>query len=154
MKYMTQSVSAFILILSQVSSVMAADASDAFEFFQEEAKVVTASRREQSISEAPVAVDVITGEEIRASGAINLWDLLRFQAGINVIDAHSPNAANRAIVSIRGFAEEYARNLLVLIDGRKAYSADTGGTYWAQLPVQIEDIDRIEIIRGPNAALY
>src|SRR5258706_2043717 len=70
------------------------------------------------------------------------------------MDGHPTTSANRAIVSIRGFAEEFTRNVLVLVDGRKVVSADSGGTYWAQLPVQMEDIDRIEIIRGPSAALY
>src|SRR5713101_2424233 len=74
---------------------------DAFQFFQEEAKVTTASRREQSISEAPVAIDVITPEDIQASGAVNLWDLLRYHPGVNVIDGHSATSNNRAMVSIR-----------------------------------------------------
>src|SRR5882762_8736618 len=116
---------------------------DAFEFFQEEAKVTTASRREQPISEAPVAIDVITADEIKASGAVNLWDLLRYRPGMNVIDGHPASSANRAIVSVRGFAETFARNLLVLVDGRKAYSLDNGGVYWDQLPVQVQDIERI-----------
>jgi len=141
------------IFLEQSTPCWAAD-SDAFQFFQEEAKVVTASRREQSISEAPVAIDVITSDEIKASGAVNLWDLLRYRAGVNVIDGHPTTSANRAIVSIRGFGEEFSRNVLVLVDGRSVYSADSGGTFWAQLPVQIQDIERIEIIRGPNAALY
>src|SRR5690349_7834178 len=98
---------------------------ETLQFFQEEAKVVTASRRAQSIQEAPVAVDVITAEEIKASGAINLWDLFRFRPGMNVIDGHPANAANRAVVSVRGFAESFARNLQVLIDGRKTLSADS-----------------------------
>src|SRR5579864_2295344 len=131
----------------------AADA-DPFEFFQEEAKVVTAARREQPVDEVPAAVDVITAEEIKASGAVNLWDLLRYRPGMNVIDGHTTTSANRGIVSIRGFAEEYTRNVLVLVDGRKVYSAESGGAYWDQLPVQMQDIERIEIIRGPNAALY
>lgn len=130
-----------------------AESVDAFEFFQEEAKVVTASRREQPVSEAPVAVDVITAEDIKASGATHLWDLLRFRVGMDVLDGRSVDGS-RAVVAIRGFPQEHVRNLQVLLDGRSVYSALTGGAYWDQLPVLMEDIERIEIIRGPNAALY
>ncbi|MDE2509930.1 MAG: TonB-dependent receptor, partial [Elusimicrobia bacterium] len=143
----------FVAFLILVQSAPARAAADAFQFFEEEAKVVTATRRSQSISESPVAIDVVTAEEIRASGALHLWDLLRYRVGMNVIDGRS-SSGNRAIVAIRGFAERYTRNVLVLVDGRKVLSPLNGGTDWDQLPVQIQDIARIEIIRGPNAALY
>lgn len=123
------------------------------EFFQQEAQTVTASRRLQPVRESPVAVDVITEEEIRASGAVNIWDLMRFRVGMEVLDARAGDG-NRGIVSVRGFPREYVNNLLVLIDGRSAFSIYAGGTYWPQLPVQIQDIEQIEIVRGPNAALY
>jgi iron complex outermembrane recepter protein len=141
------------MLWQQTAPSWAAD-NDAFQFFQEEAKVTTASRREQPISESPVAIDVITTEDIKASGAVHLWDLLRYQPGVNVIDGNTARSDNRAVVAIRGFAERFTRNLLVLVDGRTSYSSVTGGVFWDELPVQINDIDRIEIIRGPNAALY
>jgi iron complex outermembrane receptor protein len=122
-------------------------------FFNQEAETVTASRRLQPVREAPVAVEVITEEEIRASGATNLWDLMRFRAGLDVIDGRSGDG-NRAIVSVRGFPEEYVKSLQVLVDGRSVYNAVSGGVYWEQLPVQLQDIERIEIVHGPNAALY
>lgn len=141
------------LLFAVVFDALAAE-DESLEFFQEEAQVTTASRRPQSILETPVAVDVITTEEIRASGVTNIWDLLRFRIGMDVLDGHQAVLGNRAIVSIRGFDEAFARNILVLVDGRSVYSTDSGGVYWAQLPIGIQDIDRIEIIRGPNAALY
>jgi len=141
-----------LLLLSQTATVHA-EASDTLAFFQEEAKVVTASRREQPISDSPVAIDVITARDIEASGAVNLWDLLRFRMGMDVIDSRSLEG-NRAIVSVRGFPQEFSRNVLVLIDGRRAYSDINGGVFWQQLAVQIQDIERIEIVRGPNAALF
>lgn len=154
MKRPLRSLAAAALLLAAASPLKAEDV-DPLRFFEEEAKVVTASRREQPISEAPVAVDVVTREEIMASGAVNIWDLLRYRAGMNVIDAHPTGGeSNRAIVSVRGFAESFARRLLVLVDGRRAYSANGGGVSWASLPVQVQDIERIEIVRGPNAALY
>ena len=143
---------AAMLIFGSVAPAHAASTDD-IEFFEQEAKVVTASRRTQSVLDVPAAVDVITPEDIEASGATSLTDLLRFREGMNVIDGHTPHS-HREVVSMRGFAEGFARNMLVLVDGRSAYSSNSGGTYWAQLPVQIQDIERIEIVRGPNAALY
>ena len=90
------------LLLAALAAGPARAAEDAFEFFEEEARVVTASRRPEFIREAPVAVEIITGEDIRASGAVDLWDYLRFRAGMNVVDGRS-GEGNRALVSIRGF---------------------------------------------------
>lgn len=140
------------LLLSTVSEALTGG-NETLQFFEEEAQVMTASRRKQSILEVPSAVDIITPEEIKASGATNVWDLLRFRVGMDVIDGRSSNG-NRAVVSERGFPHEFAGNLLVLIDGRSVYNANDAGVYWEQLPVQLQDIERIEIVRGPNAALY
>lgn len=126
---------------------------EAFALFEEEAKVMAASRREQSVSEAPLAVDVVTREEILASGARSLPDLLRFRVGLDVVDGRSIDG-NRAIVSVRGFPHEFAGNTLVLVDGRNVYSANQGGVYWERIPLPLSDIERIEIVRGPNSALY
>lgn len=126
---------------------------DALQFFAEEAQVLTASRRLEYVREAPLAVEIITAEEIEASGAVNLWDFMRFRAGMNVVDGRS-GEGNRALVSIRGFPAEFVDDMLVLVDGRSVYTALSGGAVWEELPVQVQDIDRIEIVRGPNAALY
>src|SRR5690349_2147283 len=130
---------AIILIMSQVSLAMG-ESTDAFEFFQEEAKVVTASRREQSIKDVPVAVDVITAEEIHASGATNIWDLMRFRVGIDALDMRSVDG-RRGIVSVRGIPQEFVHNLQVLLDGRSVYEPISGGVHWDQLPINLEDID-------------
>ncbi len=115
--------------------------------------MITASRRAEPASQAPAAVEVVTADEIRASGAFNIWDLMRYRAGIDVIDGRSGDG-NRAIVSVRGFAQEFVDKLLVLVDGRSVYTSLSGGAVWDQLPVQLQDIERIEIVRGPTAALY
>ncbi|MDD5303164.1 MAG: TonB-dependent receptor [Elusimicrobia bacterium] len=126
---------------------------DAFEFFREEAKVYTASRRAEPAAQAPVAVEVITADEIRAYGYTEIWDALRYRAGMDVVDGRSVDG-NRALVSARGFTREFVTDMQVLVDGRSVYSPFIGGVYWESLPVQIQDIERIEIVRGPNAALY
>src|SRR5690349_7392698 len=98
-----------------------ADADATFGFFAEESKVLTASRREQRSVESPVTVDVITKEEIASSKALNLTDLLRFRAGVDVYDGINVTH-NRAIVSVRGYPEEFVRGLQVLVDGRSVYT--------------------------------
>lgn len=133
---------------------------DALHYYNEESgaderfewsRVQTASRRGESLRRAPASVEVITAEDVRASGAVNLWDLLRFRAGLDVEDAQSDGLA---VVSIRGFARSTIRQLQVLIDGRSVYSPLKSAVNWEQLPVQLQDIERIEIVRGPNAVLY
>jgi iron complex outermembrane receptor protein len=141
------------LLAQSAAPAFAEGSADDLEFFESEAQVVTASRREQKVSEVPLAVDVITREDIEASGAVEIWDLLRFRVGMDVLDGRSIDG-NRGVVSVEGFPQEFSPNLLVLVDGRSVYSARDNGVNWEQLPVQIQDIERIEIIRGPNAALY
>jgi iron complex outermembrane receptor protein len=142
-----------LTLVALLAAVASRAAEDAFEFFQEEAQVVTASRRPEPAWRAPAAVDVVTAEDIKAYGFKEIWDALRYRAGMDVIDGTSLDG-NRALVSARGFDQEFVAEMLVLIDGRSAYSPFLGGVYWESLPVQMQDIERIEIVRGPNAALY
>jgi len=144
------------VVISAVLSMVTTQAvagNRALEFFEDEAQVTTASRRPEPERLAPVTVEVITSEQIQASGATNLWDLMRYSPGMDVSDGRSIDG-NRAVVSVRGFPQEFVANLQVLLDGRSVYSRLSGGVFWEQLPVQIQDIERIEIVRGPNAALY
>jgi len=126
---------------------------DAFEFFREEARVYTASRRSEPSARAPVAVDVVTAAEIKAYGWRSLADILRFRAGMDVLDGRSADG-NRAIISARGFSRDFVAEMQVLVDGRSVYTPFLGGVYWQSMPVQIQDVERVEIVRGPNAALY
>jgi len=141
------------LLFLAIAAAPAFAEDDAFDFFREEAKIYTASRRPEPAWRAPVAVDIITAEEIKAYGYSNIADILRFRAGMDVNDGRSSDG-NRAVVSARGFSRDFVAEMQVLIDGRSAYSPFLGGVYWASLPVQMQDIERVEIIRGPNAALY
>lgn len=138
-------------LLIAASSAFADD--DAFEFYKEEAEVVTASRRAEPAWRAPAAVDVVTAEDIKAYGVREIWDALRYRAGMDVIEGRSLDG-NRALVSARGFDNEFVAEMQVLVDGRSVYSPLLGGVYWQSLPLQLQDIERIEIVRGPNAALY
>jgi len=116
----------------------------------EVATVVTASRRKQKITTVPHAMSVITAEDIRRSGARSIPDALRLVPGVDVADLTYGNAA----VSPRGFHGLVARNLLVLVDGRQLFDSLFGGTLWGSWPFQLEDIERIEVIRGPAGVTW
>ncbi len=115
-----------------------------------EETVVAASRRAQSTLESPNATTIITGDEIRASGLTTLPDLLRRVPGAEVMTM-GPSSAN---VSFRGFNQRVANKVLVLIDGRTEYQDFLGITLWPVIPIGVEEIERIEVIRGPGSALY
>jgi iron complex outermembrane receptor protein len=113
-------------------------------------QVTTVSKKEQKLSEAGAAVFVISQEDIRRSGATNIPDLLRLVPGIHVAQLD----ANIWAISVRGFTDRYGDKVLVLIDGRSVYSPLTSGVNWDQQDVPLEDIDRIEVIRGPGGTVW
>ncbi|HYO55682.1 TonB-dependent receptor plug domain-containing protein [Archangium sp.] len=115
-----------------------------------EERVVTASRRAQSSREAPNATTVITSEDIHLSGATSLPELLRRVPGAEVMML-GQGSAN---LSLRGFNQRIANKVLVLVDGRTEYQDFLGMTLWSSIPVELDDIERIEVIRGPGSALY
>lgn len=115
-----------------------------------EQTVITVTKKAQRISDSPSAVSVITDEQIRASGATNLLDLLRYVPGVDVMES------NRSVgnVSIRGFNSKYSNKLLVMVDGRSIYYDFNGGVLWFLNGLTLSQIKRIEIVRGPGSALY
>ncbi len=115
-----------------------------------EVEVVSVSRKGQKLAEAPAAVFVITREDIRRSGATSIPEALRMAPGLHVarVDSHS-----WAITS-RGFNNTSANKLLVMIDGRSVYSHLHSGTFWDVQDTLLEDVDRIEVIRGPGGTLW
>ncbi len=115
-----------------------------------EQRVVTASRREQSPLDAPNAVTILTEEDIRLSGARTIPDLLRRVPGMDVM-AMSYSDYN---VAMRGFNRRVANKILVLVDGRTVYQDFLGGTLWRTLSIDLIDIERIEVVRGPGSAIY
>jgi iron complex outermembrane receptor protein len=119
-------------------------------FFEEVPIVISATKREQPITESPSSISIITAEDIRRSGATSIADLLRRIPGLDVLRI-SPSDAQ---ISARGFNESNNNDMLLLIDGRSAYVDFFGIVVWDDLPIVLEEIDRIEIIRGPGSALY
>lgn len=117
---------------------------------QYEEVVVTASRRPQSPLDAPNAVTILTEEDIRLSGARNIPDLLRRVPGVDVMQM-SYSDYN---VAVRGFNRRVANKILVLVDNRTVYADFLGVTTWNYLPIELIDIERIEVVRGPGSAVY
>lgn len=113
---------------------------------------VTASvtGKPQRASEAPANITILTSEDIRRSGATDIPGALRFVPGLDVRRYGQFQAA----VGIRGYNTAANPRVLVLVDGRQVYNDDLGYTVWAMIPVTLSEIRQIEIIRGPNAALY
>lgn len=113
-------------------------------------QVVTASRKAEPIDTVPYAMSVITKEDIRSAGARSIPEALRLAAGIDVAELSYSNAA----VSPRGFHGFLSRQVLVLVDGRQIFDSHFGGTLWGAWPFQLEDIERIEVIRGPAGVVW
>jgi iron complex outermembrane recepter protein len=112
--------------------------------------VCSVARKTQELFKTPAAVFVITREDIRASGANTLPELFRMVPGVQVAQV----SANAWAVSARGFNSRFADKLLVLIDGRSIYSEIYSGVFWDQNDLVIDNIERIEVIRGPGGTLW
>lgn len=113
-------------------------------------EVTSASRKSQRLSNTAAAVYVITKEEIRRSGLTRVPELLRLVPGMQV----SRIDASRWAITARGFAGEFSNKLLVLVDGRSAYTEIFSGVYWDSQDTLVDDIERIEVVRGPGAAMW
>ncbi len=113
-------------------------------------EVTSASKKEQKLSKVAAAIFVITQEDIRRSAARSIPDLLRMVPGVNVGQLNSSTWA----ISARGFNGQFANKMLVLIDGRTAYDPSNSGVFWDAQDTILEDIERIEVIRGPGATVW
>lgn len=113
-------------------------------------KVHSASKKDELISNAPAAVYAITSADIERSGVTTIPDVLRMVPGVQVARADG----NSWAISIRGFNSVLANKLLVMIDGRTVYNPVFGGAFWETHDLLLEDIERVEVIRGPGGALW
>ena len=110
-------------------------------------EVTSASKKAETLSKAPAAIYVITGDDIRRGGFSSVPDALRSVPGLYVVQ----QSAHVWLVSARGFSSTFNDRMLVLIDGRVVYSPTFGGVYWDVQDPPLEDIDRIEVIRDRAA---
>jgi iron complex outermembrane receptor protein len=113
-------------------------------------EVTTVSKDPQQVQKTPAAVFVITQEDIRRSGATSIPGALRLAPGVEVAQIDG----NHWTVAIRGFAGQFSKSLLVLIDGRSVYTPLFSGVYWDTQNVMLEDVERIEVIRGPGGTIW
>lgn len=112
--------------------------------------VTSVSRKEEPLSGVAAAISVISSEDIRRSGATTIAEALRLVPSLEVarIDAHT------WAISARGFQSQFSNKLLVLIDGRSVYTPVYSGVYWDAQDTNLDDVDRIEVIRGPGATVW
>ena len=113
-------------------------------------QVTSVSKHAERLADAPASIFVITGEDIRRSGATRLAEALRLAPNLEVARASASSYA----ISARGFNNTIDNKLLVLIDGRTVYTPLFSGVFWDAQDVMLEDVERIEVISGPGAALW
>src|SRR5215831_10394129 len=113
-------------------------------------QVSTVDKTAQRASDAAAAVFVITQDDIRRSGATSIPEALRLVPGLQVAQIDG----NKWAISARGFNGRFANRLLVLMDGRTLYTMTFGGVFWDVQDTLIEDIERIEVVRGPGGATW
>ena len=113
-------------------------------------EVTTASKTPEALWKTPAAIFVITNEDIRRSGATSIPEALRLAPGVEVgrIDA------NTWAIGIRGLQSNFSKSVLVLIDGRSVYTPLFSGVFWDVQDLPLEDVDRIEVIRGPGGTVW
>ncbi len=148
----------FLIVLALTTVSMAASqAQDEFDELAELSiedlmfmEVSSVSKKNERLSETATAIFVLTKEDIRRSGANHIAEVLRVVPGLNVAQLD----ANKWAVSARGFNHLYANKLLVLVDGRTVYSPLFSGVHWDTQDFILEDIERVEVIRGPGATLW
>ncbi|PYV35782.1 MAG: TonB-dependent receptor [Acidobacteria bacterium] len=113
-------------------------------------EVTTVSKEPEQLRRTPAAVFVLTEEDIRRSGAASIPEVLRLVPGVEVARIDS----NQWSLGVRGFGSSLSRSVLVLIDGRSVYTPLFAGVFWNVQDTLLEDIDRIEVIRGPGGTIW
>jgi len=113
-------------------------------------EVTSVSKKPEKLLDAPAAVFVISQEDLRRSGATSIAEVLRMVPGLQVASID----ANKWAISARGFNGRFANKLLVLVDGQSMYTHIWSGVFWNQLTSCLDNIERIEVIRGPGASLW
>ncbi|MGH9732625.1 MAG: TonB-dependent receptor plug domain-containing protein [Candidatus Acidiferrales bacterium] len=113
-------------------------------------EVTTASKEPEEVWKTAAAIYVITQEDIRRSGATSIPELLRMVPGAEVARIDSDHWS----VGIRGFGSQFSKSVLVLIDGRSVYTPLFAGVYWDLQNVMLEDVERVEVIRGPGGTIW
>lgn len=142
-----------LILISLISYSAKAQEKDYLDLSPEQlfnATVMSATKTDETWWNTPAAVYVLNNDDISRSGATSIPEALRMVPGVQVSRFHTSGWA----VSVRGFNSDLSNKLLVLIDGREVYNHLFSGVYWDSQDVMLEDVERIEVIRGPGAALW
>lgn len=143
------SVGLTLLAAATTASAQSIDYASMEQLFNEPV-TTSATGSPQRSTEVPVAMEIISAEDIKRSGAVDLPTILARVAGLDVLNW----GASASDVSVRGYDQAMSPRLLVLINGRQVYLDHYGYTAWATLPVQLSEIRQIEVVKGPNSALF
>ncbi|MCB1753052.1 MAG: TonB-dependent receptor plug domain-containing protein [Gammaproteobacteria bacterium] len=141
--------SAMLCIAGAVSAPAQSQVPEEY-YFDDLPIVLSVTRLKQSLADTPASMTIIDKDMIRASGAMNIPDLLRHVPGFQVAFV----TGKRASVTAHGRGDEYARDMQVTIDGRSIYDPAFGGVSWQDIGLDVDDIQRIEVVRGTNAGSY
>lgn len=149
-RFAVRSVTAIFILSEARAAVSSVDLADlSIEQLMSE-QVTSVSKREQSLVDSAAAISVLTNDDIRRSGATSVAETLRLVPGMNVGQINSSQWS----ISSRGFSGQYANKLLVMVDGRAVYTPTLAGVYWDLQQSMLQDVDRIEVIRGPGGTLW
>ncbi len=113
-------------------------------------EITSASKKPENAKDVPSAIFVITQDDIRRSGATTIPEVLRLAPGVHVARMDS----SKWVIASRGFSNQYSNKLLVMIDGRTVYTPNFSGVFWDVQDTLLEDVERIEVIRGPGGAIW
>ena len=155
-KCASRATSVFLLLLSSAISISAQGPQQQVDLTQTSiedllnVEISTVSKSDRKLSETPAAVFVISQSDIARSGATNIPDLLRMVPGMDVAQI----GANTWAISARGLNGRFSNELQVMVDGRSVYTPTFGGVFWDTLDMPLEDIDRIEVIRGSASSVW
>lgn len=159
MRYWPQIVFFYFILLSSVGYAWARpnDIDDSLEYLKSlsieellQTEVISVSKKSEQLFDAAAAVFVITQEDIKRSGVRNIPDALRMVPGLQVAQINGSTLA----ITTRGFNDWFSNKLLVLVDGRSVYTPLFSGVFWNVQDTVLEDLDRIEVIRGPGATMW
>ncbi len=148
-KFISLTTATSLLALSSAASAQTIDYGS-LEMLFDESVTTSATGKPQRASDAPVTMEIITAEEIRRSGATDIPEVLRKVSGVSV----QRSTLGGVDVGIRGYNAAFNERVLVLINGRQVYLDHFGYVEWAALPVALSEIRQIEVVKGPNTALY
>ncbi|MCP4490728.1 MAG: TonB-dependent receptor [Gammaproteobacteria bacterium] len=140
----------FYLTILLTVPAKAQDVTSESDFFEDTPLILTASRMSKPLMESPASVSVIDRQMIEAAGIRELADIFRLVPGFIVGNL----SGNTPVITYQGLGQDFARQIQVLVDGRSVFIPSFGGVPWANLPLLIEDIERVEVIRGPNSVTY